>query len=339
MGNKKRLTILGLIAVLLATPGLTQAGSPIEDFKDQITTESVMGHIEALAVDIGARPLGSEAETGAAEYVADLFTEWGYEVEIQPFETVPTSNGVACDDPQTVTSHNVIATKPGDEHVIVVGAHIDSVTAGAGAGDNASGVAAMLAAAEAMSDVEMTYTIVFAAFGAQEGGCPTGADYYLQTLGDKTDQIVAMINVDAVGMGTQLNVYAGATITWSSDSEYPAEIADGPTWVRDLALSQSEEMDLPFETTPDGTWGGYIGPWGDHYGFVKLDIPVAYIEAWQWDGAGVTDPWWGTETAAGDMMHTSLDVFENIVPEKVEMAAELVAATAYAIESEDPGRE
>jgi Zn-dependent M28 family amino/carboxypeptidase len=261
-------------------------------------------------------------------------------VEIQPFETVPTSNDVTCDDPaQTVTSRNVIATKPGDDHVIVVGAHIDSVTAGSGAGDNASGVAAMLAAAEALSTVEMTYTVVFVAFGAEEGGCPTGSDYYLETLGDQTGQIVAMINVDSVGMGTTLNVYAGAAIAWSNDSDYPEEISDGPTWVRDLALSLADEMGLPFETTPSDTWKGYIGPWSDHYGFTQLDIPIAYFEAWQWSGTGVTDPWWGTETAAGDMMHTSLDVYENVVPEKVEMAAELVAATAYAIQTADQSGE
>jgi hypothetical protein len=58
-------------------------------------------------------------------------------------------------------------------------------------------------------------------------------------------------------------------------------------------------------------------------------VPVAYFEAWQWVGA--EDPWRGQETAEGDVMHSEGDVYAAVVPEKVEMTAEVVAATTYAI--------
>jgi aminopeptidase YwaD len=38
-----------------------------------------------LAVDIGSRPAGSEAEEAAADYITSQLESWGYEVEQQPF--------------------------------------------------------------------------------------------------------------------------------------------------------------------------------------------------------------------------------------------------------------
>ena len=42
-------------------------------------------HVEALAVDIGSRPAGSENELAAAQYLRDQLQGFGYEVELQPF--------------------------------------------------------------------------------------------------------------------------------------------------------------------------------------------------------------------------------------------------------------
>jgi len=172
------------------------------------------------------------------------------------------------------------------------------------------------------------HTLVFIAFGAEEAGLYGSYDYVDQ-LGDEIDNVIAMINVDSVGEGTDLNVYAGAEITWGEDENAAPTIDGGPTWVRDAALSLAEQLGLPFHTSPEETWGGYTGDWSDHYAFVLAGVPIVYFEAWQWWGAD--DPWWGQETADGDVMHTPDDVYESVVPEKVEMASELIAATAYAL--------
>ena len=99
--------------------------------------------------------------------------------------------------------------------------------------------------------------------------------------------------------------------------------------MRDLALELAAGLGLPFGTSPDDTWGGFTGDWSDHYAFVVQDVPVVYFEAWQWEGAA--DPWWGQETAEGDVMHTEGDVYDNVVPQKVENAAELLAALTLAL--------
>ncbi len=321
------LFLLPVLLLALLLPIFPAQAQSIPDFVTLIDQDMVMAHVEALSVDIGARPMGTEAELAAADYIAGQFEAWGYAVEVEEFETIPPDS-----EDETVTSRNVIATKAGGDQILVVGAHMDSVTDGTGAGDNATGVAVILAAAEALADQDLAYTVIFVAFGAEESGDPMGSEYFVENwLVDDIDSVVAMINIDSVGVGTNLNAYAGAEITWPDDDEAAPEIEGGPVWVRDLALDLAAEMNLPFGTSPDDTWGGFTGDWSDHYAFVEAGIPIVYFEAWQWEDS--ENPWWGQETAEGDVMHTPGDIFDNVVPEKVEMTAELVAATAYTIAS------
>lgn len=331
MNTRRIWAVLLIVAALFAplAPASAQ-GSP--DFVAAIEAEDAMAHVRALSVAIGARPMGSEAEARASEYVATALRDWGYTVELQEFETLPPE---AADE---VTSRNVIATRPGagaEPAMVVVGAHLDSVDDGTGAGDNASGVAALLAAAEALRDFDPAHTLVFVAFGAEESGSPSGAQVFLDSLGGGATDVLAMINIDSVGVGAALYVYAGAEVAWPDGRNAAPEIAGGPVWVRDLALDLAAEMNIPLRTTPGETWDGFIGDWSDHYPFVKAGVPVAYFEAWLWEDAG--DPWWGQETRDGDVMHTQRDVYRAVKPAQVEQAAELVAATAAAIASGAPG--
>jgi Zn-dependent M28 family amino/carboxypeptidase len=313
--------VLVVLVLLLILVPVTQAQGPI-DFTEEITTDQVMAHIEALSVNIGARQAGTDSEAAAADYITGQFESWGYEVEIQEFEFP--DGGASLDG----TSRNVIAVKPGaDDQMVVIGAHMDSVTDGTGADDNASGVAVMLAAAEALATVDTQHTLVFVAFGAEEVDL-NGSDYFVTMLADDVENVIAMINIDTVGIGTHLNVYAGAEVEWTEDSDEPT-LYPGETWVRDLALGLADEMGLPFGTSAPDYWGGYTGDWSDHYAFVEQGVPIAYFEAWQWENTD--DPWWGQETPDGDYLHSGRDQIENIIPEKVEMTAEVVTATAYAI--------
>jgi alkaline phosphatase isozyme conversion protein len=309
------LVIMGLSGSAVF-PALAQ-GMP--DFQTLITADQVMAHVRALSVDIGTRVAGTEAEAQTAD--------WGYAVDVQEFEL---SSGGENADAEPRLSRNVIATRAGDDQMIVVGAHMDSVSVGTGAGDNASGVAAMLGAAETLADIETVHTLVFVAFGAEEAGL-VGSHEYVNSLGDRIHNVIAMINLDSVGVGSQLNVYAGALVTSLESGSNPPQFEGGPTWVRDTALDLAAEMGLPFSTTPDSSWAGYIGDWSDHYAFVEAGVPIAYFEAFGWQGAD--DPWWGIETPQGEVMHTEKDTIDAVVPEKVEMASELLAATTYEIAS------
>ncbi len=176
--RKYTVLVLVVAASLLLPSAVTIAQGP-PDFVAEITTDMVMAHVEALSVTIGARPMGSEAEVAAGDYVAAALEDYGYAVEWQEFETTPPSED---DSAEPVTSHNVVGIREGDDQIVVVGAHMDSVTDGTGAGDNASGIAVMLAAAEVLAEVETPHTLMFVAFGAEEGGNPPGADVFVEEL-------------------------------------------------------------------------------------------------------------------------------------------------------------
>ena len=96
---------------------------------------------------------------------------------------------------------NVLAeTSHGDDsNVVMVGAHLDSVSAGPGINDNGSGSGAILEVAEQMSKVKPTNTVRFAWWGAEESGL-VGSDFYVASLTDEERANIALyLNFDMVG--------------------------------------------------------------------------------------------------------------------------------------------
>jgi Zn-dependent M28 family amino/carboxypeptidase len=118
----------------------------------------------------------------------------GEEVEVRVF--TETENEVR-------PTSNVLADSPtGDaERVVVVGAHLDSVTAGPGINDNGSGVSTILEIAEEMSElgIRNRQKLRFAFWGAEEANL-VGSTHYVQTLSDnELGNIVANLNFDMLG--------------------------------------------------------------------------------------------------------------------------------------------
>ncbi|WP_332662449.1 M28 family peptidase [Aeromicrobium sp.] len=107
-------------------------------------------------------------------------------------------------------TENVIADLPAkaakdanQDEVVVVGAHLDSVAAGAGINDNGSGSAAILEIAEQMSALKLTKDlrrpVRFAFWGAEESGL-VGSEHYVAELSDaELARIYANLNFDMLG--------------------------------------------------------------------------------------------------------------------------------------------
>jgi Zn-dependent M28 family amino/carboxypeptidase len=97
---------------------------------------------------------------------------------------------------------NILATLPGsdpDAGIIVVGAHHDHLGRHhLGANDNASGIAALLAIADALHATTPKRTIVFAAWGAEEAG-ELGSAYFVAHPTIDLADVVEYINLDMVG--------------------------------------------------------------------------------------------------------------------------------------------
>jgi Zn-dependent M28 family amino/carboxypeptidase len=103
------------------------------------------------------------------------------------------------------TTRNVIAETPGGDpnHVVVVGAHLDSVTRGPGINDNGSGSATILEIAEVFAEQGRVprNKLRFMWFGAEE--LPPGLNgsrFYVNSLSQaERNQIELMLNFDMIG--------------------------------------------------------------------------------------------------------------------------------------------
>jgi len=101
------------------------------------------------------------------------------------------------------TGTNVIGTLPGKtDETIVLGGHYDSVSAGPGAGDNASGTATILELARVFgAKPQPQHTLVFIAFDAEELGL-LGSLAYVDTLPEaQIGKLRGMLNFDMLGAG------------------------------------------------------------------------------------------------------------------------------------------
>jgi len=95
---------------------------------------------------------------------------------------------------------NIICTIPGTGHdSIVIGAHYDH-RGGTGALDNWSGTAMLSVLAESVGSVAMKHTLVFIAFGGKYHGADGAREYMKRLTPDQQHHIVAMINLDSIGL-------------------------------------------------------------------------------------------------------------------------------------------
>lgn len=103
--------------------------------------------------------LNPEALEETGEHLIHLLTEFGLSAERRPFRY------------RGRTFFNVAASRPGhedDQPALLVGAHYDGMAGTPGADDNASGVAALLAVAKALSTTPISKPVEFVGFTLEE---------------------------------------------------------------------------------------------------------------------------------------------------------------------------
>jgi hypothetical protein len=100
---------------------------------------------------------------------------------------------------------NVVATKPGltdPDDIYIICAHVDSISNdpynyAPGADDNASGVTAVMIAADILNQYDFDYTIRFVAFTGEEQGL-RGSHEYAQDAWYDGDNILGVLNLDMI---------------------------------------------------------------------------------------------------------------------------------------------
>lgn len=295
------LTIAMVAPAALALPG--EAGS------------HAYGYLQQLA--FVSRVAGASSEVRAAGMIEGWFDGFGYTTEFQSFSY--TNSG------KIGYSQNVVAFLPAntgepDAPLVIVGAHYDSVIAGNGADDNASGVASMIEIAETVVSYERDYDVVFVAFGAEEAGLKGSYHFAGEMSEIDVDRTAAMINFDSLIAGDKLYIHAGS---------------NEKTGPRDAMLSIIGDLSLPIETQPglnEHYPAGFTPDYfSDYTAFNQAGIPVVAFESTNWE-LGDLDGYVQTEKY-GSFWHTGKDKLKTIEQRYPGRPMERLAAYTTLVET------
>lgn len=144
----------------------------------------------------------------ATQFVYEHFQNLGLEVEYHDYNW------------RGYDLRNVVATKPGltdSDDIYIICAHVDSISNdpynyAPGADDNASGVTAVMIAADILSQYDFDYTIRFVTFTGEEQGL-RGSHEYAQDAWYDGDNILGVLNLDMIAYDSDadsiLELHAG----------------------------------------------------------------------------------------------------------------------------------
>ncbi len=160
-----------------------------------ISVANVKAHLNQLqsiaTANGGNRAHGRSGYKASIDYVKGKLDAAGFTTTVQQF----TSNGAV--------GYNLIADWPGGDanHVVFAGAHLDSVSRGAGINDNGSGSAGILEVAltVAKQGYKPDKHLRFAWWGAEELGLVGSQNYVRQLPATERQKIDAYLNFDMIG--------------------------------------------------------------------------------------------------------------------------------------------
>lgn len=183
----------------------------------------------------------------------------------------PTATAVIEKEFVQVPTFNVVAeSTAGDpEDVLVIGAHLDSVDAGPGVNDNASGAAALLALADRVAAYEYPNDrkIRLAFWGAEEIGL-LGSTHYVTDLAAndpaELERISAYLNYDMIGSD---NYTVGVYDADESTFEAPVTVPEGSVEIEEIFTDFFDAAEQPWV---DSEFSGR----SDYQAFIEAGIPA-----------------------------------------------------------------
>ncbi|MFD6418473.1 M28 family peptidase [Streptomyces sp. NPDC060194] len=299
-------TAAALAGLLLATPGASAAPAQIAAAPD-IPLASVKAHLtqfQSIATANGGnRAHGRPGYRASIDYVKGKLDAAGYTTSLQTF----TYNGA--------TGYNLIADWPGGDpnQVLMAGAHLDSTTSGPGINDNATGSAAVLETALAVSRAQLQPDkhLRFGWWGAEELGL-VGSKAYVNGLPSaERAKFAGYLNFDMIGSPNPgYFVYDDDPAIEKTFKDYYAGLG----------------VPTEIETEGDGR--------SDHASFKNVGIPVGglFTGASRTKTAAQAQKWGGTSGQAFDRCyHTSCDTTANINDTALDRNSDAVAHAIWTL--------
>lgn len=192
------------------------------------------------------------------------------------------------------TSHNVIATLPGEsDRTIIVSAHHDTVLS-EGAVDDASGVAVMLQTAQELSKEKMKRTIKFVSFGAEEYGL-VGSSKYVENI--EKGKVIGVLDFDSICPGPPDGLRIGLKGSGEKDTT---------PWLDKYVGKVAKKLDFEYSFGAIKEAEGY----SDYYSFVKNGIPATWI---YWVSGKKENPLWPVHTLDDNLDRISMSNLEKSV--------------------------
>lgn len=267
------------LAAMFRMPGTSvrDALAPLTP-RESALADGLRRDVEALAGEIGERNSQRyDALLAAADYIDDALGAAGYEVHRQRYEI----NGRPYDNLEVERRGGSRA-----DEIVLVGAHYDSVVGAPGANDNGTGVAALMALAEAFAVRTPVRTVRFAAFVNEErpfARTPSmGSVVYATRSRERGERISAMVSLETMGYfadepGTQRYpsvlrwVYPDTAnfIAFVSDLSSRAVLKRAIKSFRRRASVPSEGGALPANLPGVG--------WSDHWSFWQAGYPAIMV--------------------------------------------------------------
>ncbi|MEV8530393.1 M28 family metallopeptidase [Streptomyces sp. NPDC051211] len=277
------------------TAAPTPPDIPLANVKAHLT------QLQTIATNNGGnRAHGRAGYKASIDYVKAKLDAAGFTTTLQTF----TSSGA--------TGYNLIADWPGGDpdSVLMAGAHLDSVSSGAGINDNGSGSAAVLETALAVSRAQLQPTkhLRFGWWGAEELGL-IGSKYYVNNLpAAERAKFSGYLNFDMIG---------------SPNPGY--FVYDDDAAIEQTFKTYFSGIGVPTEIETEGDGRS------DHASFKNVGIPVGglFTGASRTKTAAQAQKWGGTSGQAFDRCyHSSCDNTSNINDTALDRNSD---AVAYAI--------
>ncbi|CAM5252894.1 hypothetical protein GCM10010329_07140 [Streptomyces spiroverticillatus] len=304
------LAVTGLLATTAgataAAPAPTRTTAAAAAAPD-IPLANVKAHLTQLsqiaAANGGNRAHGRPGYKASIDYVKAKLDAAGFTTSLQTF----TASGA--------TGYNLIADWPGGDpnKVLMSGAHLDSVSAGAGINDNGSGSAAVLEAALAVSRAQLKPDkhLRFGWWGAEELGL-LGSKAYVNSLpSTERTKFAGYLNFDMIGSPNPgYFVYDDDPTIEKTFKDYYAGLG----------------IPTEIETEGDGR--------SDHAPFKNVGIPVGglFSGADYRKTAAQAQKWGGTSGVAFDRCyHSSCDSLTNINDTALDRNSDAIAYALWTL--------
>lgn len=223
----------------------------------------------------------------------------------------------------TVSTSNVIAeSREGNaNNVVVIGAHLDSVSKGAGINDNGSGSAAVLEVAKQMGKVKPINRLRFALWGAEESGLVGATRYVAILTEEEKGKIGLYLNFDMIGSPNHV------FFVYDGDNSDGVGAGAGPVGSRGIEKT--------FETFYNKRGVSFKGTdfngRSDYKPFIDAGIPAGglFTGAEGTKTVAEAEVWGGVVGQAYDpCYHEACDSFANVNLFALDVNADAVAYTA-----------